>query len=62
LEKVFNSFKNWLRLPDSIRPRKKIEIETINDEPASDFNHADIFYKLGFEKEGSVIVLWPSGL
>jgi ATP-dependent Lhr-like helicase len=62
LERIFSFFKNWLRLPDTMRPKKKIEIETINDKAATDFVHADLFYKLGFEKEGSVIALWPSGL
>jgi len=62
LEKIANSFKNWLRLPDEIRARKKIEIEVINERQAADSDFADIFYKVGFEKEGSSIVLWPSGL
>jgi ATP-dependent Lhr-like helicase len=62
LENIFNSFKNWLRLPDTIRPRKKIVIELINEGQAAESDLADIFYKVGFEREGSSIVLWPSGL
>ena len=62
LENIFNSLKNWLRLPDEIRVRKKIEIEFIDDEVAIESNLAEIFYSVGFEKEGSSIVLWPSGL
>ena len=62
LEIILNSFKNWLRLPDMIRARKKIEIELINDNQATESDLADIFYTVGFEREGSSIVLWPSGL
>jgi hypothetical protein len=62
LEIIFNSFKNWLRIPDKIRARKKIEIEHIDDESADKSDIADILYAVGFEKEGSSIVLWPSGL
>jgi ATP-dependent Lhr-like helicase len=59
---IANTFKNWLRLPDEIRAKKKIEIEYINEEKAPESDLAEIFYSVGFEKEGSSIVLWPSGL
>ena len=62
LENIFKSFKNWLRMPAKIRSRKKIEIEFIDDEIAIESNFAEIFYSVGFEKEGASIVLWPSGL
>jgi len=62
MEKVIFSLKNWMRLSDNIRPVKKIEIETINEEPAVDSVFSDLFYKAGFEREGNSIVLWPSGV
>ena len=31
MEKIVDSLKIWLRLPVRFRPRKKIEIESIND-------------------------------
>jgi ATP-dependent Lhr-like helicase len=62
LEIIFNTFKNWLRLPEKIRARKKIEIEFIDGESAVKSDIADIFCAVGFEKEGTSIVLWPSGL
>ena len=62
LENIIHSFKYWLHLPDQIRPRKKIEIKLINDRRAIDSVLAAIFYKFGFEREGTSIVLWPSGL
>jgi ATP-dependent Lhr-like helicase len=62
LETALLSIKSWLKLPEALRPKKKIEIELINNKPATQSVHADIFYKIGFEREGSTIVLWPSGL
>jgi ATP-dependent Lhr-like helicase len=62
LEIIFNTFKNWLRLPDKIRARKKIEIEFIDGESAVNSDLVDFLFTVGFEKEGSSIVLWPSGL
>jgi ATP-dependent Lhr-like helicase len=62
MEKIVDSLKIWLRLPVRFRPRKKIEIESINGGQATDSDLADIFYSFGFEREGSSIVLWPSGL
>jgi hypothetical protein len=62
MEKIIDSFKIWLRLPDRIRPGKKIKIEFINGNQATVSYLAELFYSFGFEKEGSSIVLWPSGL
>ena len=62
IEKIVDSLKNWLRLPAAIRPRKKIEINLIDEQPAIESDLADFFYRAGFEREGSSIVLWPSGL
>ena len=59
---MINTLKNWMRLPDTIRPKKKIEIETIDEVPSVKSNIAEIFYEEGFEREGNVIVLWPSGV
>jgi ATP-dependent Lhr-like helicase len=62
MQKVIFSLKNWMRLPDNIRPVKKIEIKSINEESAVESIFSDLFYKAGFEREGNSIVLWPSGV
>ena len=62
MEKIANVLKDFLKFPEAIRPRKKIKIELINGENAVNSSFADIFYKVGYEKEGTSIVLWPSGL
>jgi len=51
-----------LRLPEPFRPRRKIDVETINGAPASESPHAGIFLKAGYETDGSHLVLWPSAL
>jgi ATP-dependent Lhr-like helicase len=61
-EKIVGTLKTWLRLPASLRPRKKLILETIDDVVAADSKLAGIFMSIGFEKEGSTIILWPSGV
>jgi len=41
---------------------KKLEIAEINDQPASKSQLADSFIDAGFERDGTILVLWPSGL
>ncbi|MCZ6820785.1 MAG: hypothetical protein O7G31_15045, partial [Calditrichaeota bacterium] len=54
--------KSLLQLPPDIRPRRKIEIEEINGQPATACKLAEVFLRNGFERDGSKLVLWPSGL
>ncbi len=51
-----------LRLPEPLRPRKKIDVETINGVPAAESPHAGSFLNAGYEADGSNLVLWPSAL
>lgn len=54
--------KNWLRLPEPIRPRKKIEILQIDGVDAARHELATVLIKKGFEMDGETLVLWPSNL
>jgi len=54
--------KGWLRLPIFFRPRKRLELCAIDDEPAAHHPLATIFINHGFEKEGEKLILWPSGV
>ncbi|MDZ7344325.1 MAG: hypothetical protein ONA90_07400, partial [candidate division KSB1 bacterium] len=57
-----SSLKQFLLLPDFLRPRKRIEVETWNHIPVTDTPAAAWLDKLGFEKEEKKMVLWPSKL
>ena len=54
--------KWWLRLPEPQRPRKKIEIALINNQPAPASRYAECFVQHGFETDGDALVLWPSNI
>ena len=54
--------KSWLQLPADIRPRKRIEIEQINGQKATELGEPKVFLDNGFEKDGGKFVLWPSGV
>lgn len=56
------NMKVWLRLPDHIRPRKRIEILSIDDAPAATSPTSAAFLRQGFEVEGDKLVLWPSAI
>lgn len=56
------ALKIWLRLPDMYRPRKKLEIETIDAVPAAQHSLAAVFTAKGYEIDGDKLALWPSGL
>lgn len=62
IETCISLLKNWLTLPTNLRPRKKIKILQIDDEPATQFTKIDLFVKNGFERSGEKLVLWPSGV
>lgn len=61
-ETIIGLLKNWLRLPDALRLRKRLEIEEINGKPAITFAHAAQFIANGFEADGTRLILWPSAL
>jgi len=54
--------KAWLRLPDPIRPRKRIEIASVDDAPAAASPMATALLRHGFEIEGEKLALWPSAV
>ena len=54
--------RQFLQLPESLRPRKRIEIESWNGAPVSTTPAAAWLQQYGFEKEEQKLVLWPSGL
>jgi len=62
LELIIQQIKSFLLLPDNLRPRKKIEILLINGKSAYSFKYSDEFIKYGFERNGDIMELWPSGL
>ncbi|MBN1464938.1 DEAD/DEAH box helicase, partial [candidate division KSB1 bacterium] len=54
--------KRWLRQPEPLRPRKKIELVHIDARPAAQHELASLFTERGFEIDGDRLVLWPSSL
>ncbi|MBN1558795.1 hypothetical protein JW998_00995, partial [candidate division KSB1 bacterium] len=54
--------KRWLRQPEPLRPRKKLELVNIDGRPAAQHDLASLFSEHGFEKDGDRLVLWPSNL
>jgi len=51
-----------LKMPEPIRPAKRIEIHQINNLPAAASPLAPHLLETGFEKDGAHLVLWPSGV
>lgn len=62
LDECINVFKSWLQLPADIRPRRRIDVLHINNQPAAECKLAEAFLRNGFEKDGEKLVLWPSGV
>lgn len=56
------AMKTWLWLLDPIRPRRRIEIESIDGHPAAGCSLVEAFMRNGFERDGEKLVLWPSGI
>ena len=56
------ALKIWLKLPDMYRPKKRLEIESIDNKPAAGHELATTFTQNGYEIEGDKLVLWPSGV
>ncbi len=59
---LVEKIKLWMRLPDPARPRKRIELEQIDELPAGSHALASAFLACGFEQEGETLALWPSGV
>lgn len=62
LESIAGYIQDWLKLPSRLRPKNRIEIYRINDQAAAMHKSAGVFRKIGFEKEGKRLVLWPSAV
>ena len=54
--------RQFLQLPDPLRPRKRIEVETWNEAPVVNTPAAAWLQQHGFEREQEKLVLWPSRL
>jgi ATP-dependent Lhr-like helicase len=54
--------RQFLLLPEPLRPRKRIEVETWNGAPIVATPAAQWLQRHGFEKEEEKMVLWPSRL
>ncbi len=62
LDATIQLFKSWLQLPAPLRPRRRIEIAQIHEQPAAECKLAEAFLRNGFERDGEKLVLWPSGV
>jgi ATP-dependent Lhr-like helicase len=60
LAAAIGCLRQFLQFPESLRPRKRIEIETWNDAPIVNTPAAAWLQQHGFEKEEQRMVLWPS--
>ena len=54
--------RNWQALPDRIRIRKSITVETIGDQAAAHHPFGGCFLQAGYEEDGTRLVLWPSAV
>jgi ATP-dependent Lhr-like helicase len=52
--------RQFLMLPDLLRPRKRVEVESWNGAPVTDTPAAAWLAQCGFEREEQKMVLWPS--
>lgn len=59
---IAKMLKHLLRLPAALRPRKKITINTIDNQSAASHPLAHSFRQNGFEDDSDGLVLWPSGV
>ena len=60
LAAALGCLRQFLLLPEPLRPRKRIEVETWNDAPIVNTPAAAWLQQHGFEKEVQRMVLWPS--
>jgi hypothetical protein len=52
--------RGFLRLPAHLRIRQRIEIRQINAQAAAHSSWSAPLTACGFEKDGSLLTLWPS--
>lgn len=62
LAELVAALSTWLYLPGHLRPRRKIEIESIDAVPAGQSELTAAFLDAGYERDGDRLVLWPSAL
>jgi ATP-dependent Lhr-like helicase len=55
-------FKDWLKLPSTLRPRTHLEIIQINGTAAAQSKYTEPLLRIGFEKDGDHLLLWPSAV
>lgn len=60
LPQALGLLKQFLQLPDALRPRKRIEVELWNGASITQTPAAAWLQQHGFEREGEKMVLWPS--
>jgi ATP-dependent Lhr-like helicase len=60
LAAALGCLRQFLLLPESLRPRKRIEVETWNGAPVITTPAAAWLQQHGFEKEEQKMALWPS--
>jgi ATP-dependent Lhr-like helicase len=59
---IVHRLREYLKMPDPIKPVNRIEIRRINNLPAAKSPWANQLLENGFEKDGTRLVLWPSAL
>ena len=52
----------YLKMPPSVKPVNRIEIHEINGMPAAESPMALQLTASGFEKDGGLLILWPSAV
>jgi ATP-dependent helicase Lhr and Lhr-like helicase len=60
VEPALACLRQFLLLPEPLRPRKRIEVESWNGKPVTATSAVEWLQPHGFEKEDEKMVLWPS--
>jgi len=61
-QRIVQRLREYLKMPDPIKPLNRIEIRQINNLPAVKSPWASHLLETGFEKDGERLVLWPSAI
>ncbi len=61
-DELAQALKLFLKLPEMYRPKRKLEIQTIDGNPAAEHELAKVFLNYGYEVDSKTLVLWPSGV
>ncbi len=62
LDGIIMLTKNWLKMPEPFRPKRKIVVEHIDRVPAGASPLVAAFQSAGYEQDGTSVILWPSAL